>query len=323
MVQKAITQVQLPNDPAAGLESGTKQYIDAADAAKQPLDSDLTTIAGLTPTTDNFMVAASSAWASRTPAQAKTSLAITEADVSGLVADLAGKVDESALTAKGDLYVATASATPDNLPVGSNGQVLTADSAQATGVKWAAASSSSPTYDYPITGFGLVAATHHPDWNSSIGLSVPAGTFYVARLWLAPNTVVTGAAHWVFAAGSTPGSTNASGYVLFSDAGTQLQKTANDYTLFTSTLWHSKAFPSTYTASPSGEWVRVGIVSSCSGTAVNFGCATNAAAGLYNTTVTGTTRRMSTQTGVTTIPASITPASYGTAATGRPLFGLY
>lgn len=51
-------------------------------ALKQPLDSDLTTIAGLTATTDNFMVANSSAWASRTPAQAKTSLALTKTDVS-------------------------------------------------------------------------------------------------------------------------------------------------------------------------------------------------------------------------------------------------
>lgn len=50
-------------------------------AAKQPLDSDLTTIAGLTATTDNFMVANASAWASRTPAQAKTSLALVSSDV--------------------------------------------------------------------------------------------------------------------------------------------------------------------------------------------------------------------------------------------------
>jgi hypothetical protein len=50
-------------------------------AAKQPLDSDLTTLAGLTATTDNFIVSASSAWASRTPAQAKTSLALVKADV--------------------------------------------------------------------------------------------------------------------------------------------------------------------------------------------------------------------------------------------------
>lgn len=47
----------------------------------QAYDADLTTIAGLTPTTDNFMVAASSAWASRTPAQAKTSLALVKGDV--------------------------------------------------------------------------------------------------------------------------------------------------------------------------------------------------------------------------------------------------
>lgn len=42
----------------------------------QPLDSDLTTIAGLTATTDNFIVAVSSAWASRTPAQVRTTLGL-------------------------------------------------------------------------------------------------------------------------------------------------------------------------------------------------------------------------------------------------------
>jgi hypothetical protein len=43
---------------------------------KQPLDADLTTIAGLTPTTDNFMVATASAWASRTPSQARTQMGL-------------------------------------------------------------------------------------------------------------------------------------------------------------------------------------------------------------------------------------------------------
>lgn len=42
----------------------------------QPLDSDLTTIAGLTATTDNFIQSKSSAWASRTVAQVKTDLSI-------------------------------------------------------------------------------------------------------------------------------------------------------------------------------------------------------------------------------------------------------
>jgi hypothetical protein len=42
------------------------------------------------------------------------------------------------LTAKGDIYAATAAATPDRLEVGANNTVLTADSSTATGLKWAA-----------------------------------------------------------------------------------------------------------------------------------------------------------------------------------------
>ena len=43
------------------------------------------------------------------------------------------------LTTKGDIYAATAAATPDRLGVGANNTVLTADSTTATGLKWAAA----------------------------------------------------------------------------------------------------------------------------------------------------------------------------------------
>lgn len=49
-------------------------------------------------------------------------------------------LQESTATAKGDIYVASSSGVVTKLSVGSNTQVLTADSSTATGLAWAAAS---------------------------------------------------------------------------------------------------------------------------------------------------------------------------------------
>lgn len=53
------------------------------------------------------------------------------------------RVARSLFTAKGQILAATASSTPSALPVGANGQVLTADSAQTRGMKWDDITSSS------------------------------------------------------------------------------------------------------------------------------------------------------------------------------------
>lgn len=69
--------------------------------------------------------------------------AIAESGVTSLTTDLTAKTVKATLTAKGSIYAASAASTPAELVVGSDGQVLTADSGETTGVKWATPASGS------------------------------------------------------------------------------------------------------------------------------------------------------------------------------------
>lgn len=117
-------------------EAYTDSAVAGLSGTYQPLDADLTTIAGLTATTGHFLVAQSSAWASVSAATAKTALSLAAADVGlGSVTNDA-QVKLSTVTTKGDLVAATGSAAVARVAAGSNGQVLTADSTQTAGLKW-------------------------------------------------------------------------------------------------------------------------------------------------------------------------------------------
>jgi hypothetical protein len=60
----------------------------------------------------------------------------TDLDFSWVAQDDSNAIQNVIVDAKGDLIAATAADTPARLAVGTNGQVLIADSAEATGLKW-------------------------------------------------------------------------------------------------------------------------------------------------------------------------------------------
>lgn len=66
----------------------------------------------------------------------------TDMDFIWVAQDDSNAIQNAIVDAKGDLIAATAADTPARLAVGTNGQVLTADSTAATGIKWATPSES-------------------------------------------------------------------------------------------------------------------------------------------------------------------------------------
>jgi hypothetical protein len=73
----------------------------------------------------------------------------------------------TSMTTKGDLIVATGSGAYTRQGVGTNGQVLTADSAEADGVKWA--TPTAPTLSYTLINSGGTALSGSSTTVSSIG----------------------------------------------------------------------------------------------------------------------------------------------------------
>jgi hypothetical protein len=67
VIQKSFGQILLPNDPGAALQAGTKQYVDTAIGTCQALNSSLTAIAGLAPSTGQTAVWNGTTWVAGLP----------------------------------------------------------------------------------------------------------------------------------------------------------------------------------------------------------------------------------------------------------------
>lgn len=82
----------------------------------------------------------------------------TDMDFTWTTTDDTNAIQNAIVDAKGDLIAATAADTPARLAVGTNGQVLTADSVEATGIKWATPASGAITL-IKRAAFSAVAGT--------------------------------------------------------------------------------------------------------------------------------------------------------------------
>jgi len=142
--------------------------------------------------------------------------AISESKVTNLTTDLAAKVDKSTATTKGDLLVATAASTVARLGVGTDGQVLQANSGQATGVQWVGVDNP----DAATLGLGMI--TNSPAIaNSSHTLSSGTALFVLTRN-TKPQTIST-LGVWISVAGGTSSGVNC--MALYTEAGVLLSKT--------------------------------------------------------------------------------------------------
>jgi hypothetical protein len=141
---------------------------------------------------------ATAAATSATSSAASATAAATSATSAAASAASAAAVLNQAFDAKGDLLVGTGVDTFDQLGVGTNGYLLTADSAEATGIKWAAAPVSLPSQTGNAGEFLTTDGTN-ASWAAVAGsLAQPTeptsptdGQIWIDTDGTAPTTVVT------------------------------------------------------------------------------------------------------------------------------------
>ena len=133
----------------------------------------------------------------------------------------------STLTAKGDLYAATAAATIVRLAVGTDGQVLTANAASSPGVRWSPGPVNSQAARFGLQLLTLDSGACAEQFAASAGLAV-----WVLVHCVADATLTTLGA-WQIVAGLTSAGDNTMG--IYDSAGTRLGLTGDMTTAMEST----------------------------------------------------------------------------------------
>lgn len=310
IVDAAPAALDTLNELAAALgdDPNFAGTITLALAGKQPLSTDLTEIAGLLPANNDLLQQIAGAWAVRTPAQVKTSLALVKADV-GLssVTDTA-QVPLSLFDAAGDLVVGSADNTAVRLAKGADGTFLGVSGGNLGYFTPAGGGGTGDLELYPPTAAGFKEWTADPQVCSA-DFNHNGGVLLVMRMrWRQPSGNLSEIGFCVTSGASGPGAY--SGVALYEDGVGVVNKLGES--LDAGALWTTQGPKSAALVTPvavtEGDFYRVAVLWNGTGAGKIAGVPAVILDSLMNAGV----RRSVYLTGQATFPATINVATANT-----------
>lgn len=233
---------------------------------------------------------------------------------------ITGALQSSVVDAKGDLLVAAGADAISRLAVGSDGEVLTADSAQPNGVKWGPAGGAGDPAVYPLAGYGLVAASDIPiafGNTSTIG----SGIVWLTRVWVPANTAFTKIALPIRTSGTYSASAVPNRLAWYDDSGVLQEATPDDSTMWSSSIWYTGTLPTPVPAQGTGRFIYLGFIVG-GYAAVSPSWCVSVSDSLLSQTVGSSRRRTMFIGGQSALPSSFDPTSFGSVTGFTPLIGL-